>query len=144
MVYVADGELEGVADGDVDAVADGELDGVDDGDADEITVPTLPESTSHLKVVAVSETLISDRKSEASANVAVVSSATFSPAAAVSTASPPPSVFKRMTSRMPGFVGLASVRVSPEAPVTISQICKSAVARMIPALPGSFRIFGPL
>lgn len=89
------------------------------------------------------DTEIRLRKSDASANVAVVSSATFRPAEAVTTTSPPPSVFNRITSRMPGFVGLASVRVSPEAPDTISQICRSAVARMIPALPGSLRTFGP-
>lgn len=88
------------------------------------------------------ETLIRLSKSEASAKVASVSSATLNPLAAVTTAFPPPSVLRRRTSLIPGLVGLASVRVSFEPPVTISQMSKSAFARMIPPLPGSFRSFG--
>jgi hypothetical protein len=143
----ADGELEGVfeveAEGDVDGVFDTEEDGVADTEDDEITVPTLPSSTSQRKTPAETVTEMNDRKSLASANVACVSKATFMPPVTVTTASPPPSVFKRSVKRTPGFVGLASVRVSPEAPVTISQICRSAPTRMIFPLPGSVMIFGP-
>ena len=143
----ADGELEGVADTDADGVleaeADGELDGVLEAEAEEITVPTLPSSTSQRCEPAEIVTEISDRKSLASANVACVSSATFRPADAVRTSVPPPSVLRRMTRRIPGFVGVASERVSLPEPSVISQICRSAEARMIPASPGSVMIFGP-
>lgn len=147
MGYVADGEDDGDVDGDDDgdeeADADGEDDGDVDGEVDEITVPTFPSSTSQRYEPAEIVTEISDRKSLASANVAVVSSATLRPAEAVTTTSPPPSVFNRTTKRMPAFVGVASVRVSFDAPDTISQICKSAVARMMPASPGSRNSLGP-
>jgi len=138
-----DGELDTELDGELDVEADGDVDGELDGDVDETTVPTLPSKTSQRCDPAEIVTEISDRKSLASANVACVSRATFRPAGAVTTTSPPPSVFNRSVKRIPGFVGVARVLVSPEAPDTISQICKSALARMIPALPGSVRIFGP-
>ena len=121
----ADGELEGVADTDADGVleaeADGELDGVLDGEAEEITVPVFVRLSQRYDVFATRVTLTSSMKSPASASVASVSSDTFRPFAAVTTTSPPPSVSSRRWKRIPGFVGLASVLVSPEAPETIWQ-----------------------
>lgn len=100
-------------------------------------------STSQRYVVAVSETEIMDSMSPASPNVALFSSATLSPFSAVTTASPPPSVSSRSVKRIPGLVGLARIRVSADAPVVISQTCKSAFGRMVPPLPGSVNCFGP-
>lgn len=93
---------------------------VDELDATE--TPTCPPRTCQRYVEAVSETEISDSMSPASANVADVSRAAFQPAAAVTAMSPPPSVSIRRTKRMPGFVGGAKMRVSPDAPDVISQI----------------------
>ena len=100
--------------------------------------------TSQRYVVAVSDTDISDRLSPASANTALVSKAAFNPFATLTVATPPPSVFIRRTKRIPGLVGLASTRVSSEAPLVNSQTCKSALGRMVPPLPGSTSSFGPL
>ena len=138
---VPDTELDGVLDTELDGVLDGvaetELDGVLDTDAEDTIVPTLPSKISQRYVLSVIETLISDRKSLASANVASVSKDEFNPAAAVTTTAPPPSVLRRNTKRIPGFVGVASVRVSAVAPDTISQICRSCDTRIVPASPGS-------
>jgi hypothetical protein len=84
-------------------------------------------STSQRYVVAVSETEIIDNISPTSANVALTSGIELRPFAAVTTASPPPSVFMRRTNRIPGLVGLAKTRVSPDAPVVISQTKRSAL-----------------
>ena len=101
-------------------------------------------STSQRYVVAVNDTEINDSMSPASANTAVVPKSAFRPFAAVTVALPPPSVRSRTMKRMPALVGFASVRVSPDAPVVISQIFKSALARIVPASPGSAMSFGPL
>lgn len=101
-------------------------------------------STSQRNVVAVSDTEIIDSMSPASANVALTSGTELSPFSAVTTASPPPSVFIRRTNRIPGLVGLARTRVSFEAPVVSSQTCKSALGVMTLPSPGSARSFGPL
>ena len=143
-VFDTDADGDGEVDGDVDAEADGEVEGELDAEAEAITVPRFPSIASHLYRPALTVTEISDRKSLASAKVACVSPATLKPPVAVTTMSPPPSVFMRRTSRMPGFVGLGSVRVSAEPPLVISQICRSMRGRMIPPVPGSLRIFGPL
>jgi hypothetical protein len=150
---VAEGELEVEADGDgelegeVEADADGVLEGELDAEADAITVPMLLFSTSQRYEPEGPDpdtvTEISGRKSLTSANTACVSRATLKPSAHVTTISPPPSVFIRMVARMPGFLGVFSVRVSPEPPDVSSQICKSLVNTMTPPLPGSFTIFGP-
>jgi hypothetical protein len=84
-------------------------------------------STSQRYVVAVSDTEIIDNMSPASANVALTSGTELSPFAAVTTASPPPSVSSRKTNRIPGFVGLARTLVSFDAPVVISQTKRSAL-----------------
>lgn len=106
---------------------------------------TLPSRISQRYVVlATVVTETRDRMSSTSLNVAAVFSATLSPLAADTTRAPPPSVFSRNTKRIPGFVGLARVRVSPLAPTTISQICRSAATWMVPPLPGSAIIFGPM
>lgn len=144
--YVADGELDGEAEteadgdgdaegdadtdaegdgdveGEVEADAEGDVDGLLDAEADEMTVPRFPSRASQRWTPALTVTEIRDRKSLASAKVACVSPATLKPPVAVTTMSPPPSVFMRRTRRIPGLVGLGSVRVSPEAPETISQI----------------------
>jgi len=99
--------------------------------------------TSQRYVVAVSETEIIDNESPASANVALTSGTAFNPFEALTTAFPPPSVFNRRINRIPGLVGLARTRVSFEAPVVISQTCKSALARIVPPSPGSAMTFGP-
>ena len=99
--------------------------------------------TSQRYVVAVSDTDISDRLSPASANTALVSKAAFNPFATLTVATPPPSVSSRRMNRIPGFVGLARIRVSEDAPVVISQTCRSALGRMVPPLPGSTSFFGP-
>ncbi len=99
--------------------------------------------TSQRYVVAVSDTDISDKLSPASANTALVSKAAFNPFATLTVATPPPSVSIRRVKRIPGFVGLARIRVSADAPVVISQTCKSALGRMVPPLPGSTNCFGP-
>ncbi len=143
----ADGEELAEADGVLDAEAEGVPDGLLDVEADAITVPMLLFSTSQRyepdgpdpEIV----TEISGRKSLASANTAFVSRATLKPAAAVTTMSPPPSVFIRIAARMPALEGAASVRVSPEAPETSSQICRSLVKRIVPPLPGSVTLLGP-
>ena len=101
-------------------------------------------STSQRNVVAVSDTEIIDSMSPASPNVALTSGTELSPFSAVTTASPPPSVFIRRTNRIPGLVGLARTRVSFEAPVVSSQTCKSALGVMTLPSPGSARSFGPL
>lgn len=100
--------------------------------------------TSQRYVVAVSDTEISDTLSPASANTTVVVRATLSPFAAVTVIVPPPSVFIRRINRIPGLVGLASTRVSPEAPLVNSQTCRSAFGTMVPPLPGSAMTLGPL
>ena len=82
--------------------------------------------------------------SPASANVATVTNAAFSPFAAVSTISPPPSVTSRTMKRIPGLVGFSSVLVSFDAPLVSSQTCRSALARIEPPFPGSAITFGPL
>ena len=99
--------------------------------------------TSQRYVVAVSDTEIIDSMSPASANVALTSGTELSPFSAVISATPPPSVRRRRTKRIPGLVGLARVRVSLEAPVVISQTCKSALGRIMPPSPGSAIILGP-
>ena len=141
----ADGD--GDEDGEVDVDAEGLVDGLLDAEAEAMTVPMLLFSTSQRYVPEGPEpetvTEISGRKSLASANTACVSPATLYPPVAVTTMSPPPSVFIRIVKRMPGFVGRASVRVSPEAPEVSSQICRSFVTRIVPPLPGSDMIFGP-
>jgi hypothetical protein len=110
----------------------------------EILVATLPSRISHRYVVlATVVTDTRDRMSAASAKVATVFPATLNPLAAVTTALPPPSVSRRITRRIPALVGLVRVRVSPEPPVTISTIWRSAVAVMIPAFPGSASNLGP-
>lgn len=90
------------------------------------------------------DTDMSDNMSATSLNVAAVFPAILNPFVVETTNAPPPSVFKMMTSRIPGLVGVASVRVSPAEPTTISQICMSEEARMVPASPGSFSSFGPM
>ena len=100
--------------------------------------------TSQRYVVAVSDTEISDRLSPTSAKTLYPASATSNPFAAVTVIAPPPSVFIRKTNRIPGFVGLARTRVSPEAPLVISHIWRSALARIVPPSPGSAMSFGPL
>jgi hypothetical protein len=138
----ADGDVE--ADGVFEADAEGDVDGLLDAEAEAMTVPRFPSRASQRNTPALTVTEMRLRKSLASAKVACVSPATLKPPVAVTTMSPPPSVLIRRTSRIPGLVGLGSVRVSPEAPLTISQIWRSIFGRMIPALPGSLRIFGPL
>jgi hypothetical protein len=106
-------------------------------------VATLPSRISHRYVVfATVVTDTRDRMSSASANVAAVFTATLNPLAAVTTMSPP-SVNIRKTRRMPALVGLVRVRVSSAPTDTISQIWRSAVAVIIPALPGSASSLGP-
>ena len=145
----ADGDVEtdvdgdGEADGEADLEAEGDAEGEVEGEVEAISVPRFPSRASQRYNPAEIVTEINDRKSLASANVACVSRATLYPAGAVTTMSPPPSVFIRRTKRMPGFVGVARVRVWPDAPEVISQICRSAVARMMPASPGSVNNFGP-
>ena len=139
----AEGEVE--AEGELDAEAEGDVDGELDAEAEAITVPRFPSSASQRytpplpPVGGVTVTDTSERKSLASAKMACVSPATLKPPVAVTVMSPPPSTLIRRTKRIPAFVGLGSVRVSPEAPEVISQINRSALGRMIPALPGSFR-----
>lgn len=103
---------------------------------DAIAAPSCPSQVCQRYVVAVLETEINDNISPASANVALVSNAVFKPFSAVTTISPP-SVSIRNTNRMPGLVGLASVRVSFAPTDTISQISRSLFGRMVPPLPGS-------
>lgn len=100
-------------------------------------------STSQRYVVAVNDTEIIDITSPASANVALTSGTELNPFEALTTTSPPPSVFKRRINRIPGLVGLAITRVSFDAPEVISQICKSALARIVPPSPGSAMSLGP-
>lgn len=146
-VLDTDAEGDGDADGEAEVEAEGDVDGLPEAEAEAMTVPRFPSRASQRYEPPGPDpeivTEISERKSLASANVAFVSSATLYPAGAVTTMSPPPSVFILRTKRMPGFVGFASVRVSPDAPEVISQICRSLFGRMIPALPGSVMIFGP-
>uniref|UniRef100_A0A6M3JTW3 Uncharacterized protein n=1 Tax=viral metagenome TaxID=1070528 RepID=A0A6M3JTW3_9ZZZZ len=87
-----------------------------------IPTPICPSSTCQRYVVAVSDTEISDNRSPASANVALVSRAVFRPPAAPTTIAPPPSVSIRSTKRIPARVGATRVRVSADAPETISHI----------------------
>ena len=101
-------------------------------------------NTSQRYVVAVNDTEIIDSISPASANVEVTSGTELNPFEAVTTTAPPPSVFIRTMNRIPGFVGLAITRVSPDAPLVISHIWRSAFARIVPPLPGSTIIFGPI
>lgn len=108
------------------------------------TAAPVRTSTSQRYVVAVRDTEISDTLSPASANTTVVVSATFNPFAEVTVIAPPPSVRRRKTARIPGLVGLASVRVSADAPLVSSHTWRSALARMVPPLPGSVISFGPL
>ena len=142
-VFDTDAEGDGEVDGELDDDAEGEVDGVFDAEAEAMTVPRFPPPASQRKTPALTVTEMRGRKSLASAKFATVSPPTLNPPVAVTAMSPPPSVFMRRTKRIPGLVGLGSVRVSAEAPETSSQICRSAVGRMIPALPGSLRIFGP-
>lgn len=142
--FDAEADGDGEVDGEVDAEAEGDVDGELEAEADAMTVPMLPSRASQRNRPALTVTEMSDRKSLASAKVACVSPATLKPPVAVTTMSPPPSVFIRRTNRIPGLVGLGSVRVSPEAPLVISQIWRSMFGRMIPPVPGSLRIFGPL
>ena len=121
-VFDTDAEGDGDDEGEFDADAEGDVDGLLEAEAEAMTVPRFPSRASQRKTPALTVTEIRDRKSLASANVACVSPATLKPPVAVTTMSPPPSVFMRRTSRIPGLVGRGSVRVSPEAPETISQI----------------------
>ena len=143
-VLDTEAEGEGDADGEVEVDAEGLVDGLVDGEVEAMAVPRFPSRASQRKTPAETVTEMRLRKSLASAKVAAVSPATLNPPVAVTTMSPPPSVFMRRTKRIPGLVGLGSVRVSPEAPETSSQICRSMFGRMIPELPGSLVIFGPL
>lgn len=108
------------------------------------TAAPVRTSTSQRYVVAVSDTEISDRLSPASAKLAYPTSDAFNPFSEVTVTSPPPSVFIRRIKRIPGLVGLASTRVSLEAPLVSSHISRSALARIVPPLPGSAMSFGPL
>ena len=143
---------EAVSEPDIDCVLVLVLDdvAVDVGVAVDVAVPVTVAiatpfltSTSQRYVVAVNDTEIIDSMSPASANVATVTKAAFSPFEAVNTMSPPPSVFIRAMKRIPGLVGLTRVRVSFDAPLVSSQTCKSALARIEPPSPGSAMTLGP-
>ena len=121
-VFDTDAEGDGEDEGVFDADAEGDVDGLLDAEAEAMTVPRFPSRASQRYTPALTVTEIRDRKSLASAKVACVSPATLKPPVAVTTMSPPPSVFMRRTRRIPGLVGLGSVRVSPEPPEVISQI----------------------
>ena len=128
---------------DVAVDVDVELDVAVAVDVDVDIVTPFLTSTSQRYVVAVNDTEIIDSMSPASANVATVTKAAFSPFEAVNTMSPPPSVFIRAMKRIPGLVGLTRVRVSFDAPLVSSQTCKSALARIEPPSPGSAMTLGP-
>lgn len=110
---------------------------------DVATAAPVRTSTSQRYVVPVSETEIIDRLSPASAKTLYPASATFNPFSAVTVTVPPPSVFSRRINLIPGLVGLARTRVSSDAPLVSSQIWRSALARIVPPLPGSAISFGP-